>query len=190
MIMFLAGLALFFVPHFYTSFRSRAEGSDIRKNWGETKFMGLYSLVSLAGFVLMIMGFGAMRPSPVLFEAPVWGQHLNLILSAIALVLFVASQMPPGHIKQKLKHPMLVGIKLWAFGHLLSNGELNSLILFGAFLAYAVIDRIAVKRRGDMGPVGVKADAKWDILAIVIGGAIVLAFITYIHPRWIGVAVM
>ena len=190
MMMFLAGLALFFVPHFYTSFRSRTEDRDIRKNWGETKYMGLYSLVSLAGFVLMIVGFGAMRPSPVLFDAPAWGQHLNLILSSIALILFVASQMPPGHIKQKLKHPMLVGIKLWALGHLLANGELNSVILFSAFLAYAVIDRIAVKRRGDFGPVGVKADAKWDILALVIGAVIILAFITYIHPKWIGAPVM
>ena len=85
---------------------------------------------------------------------------------------------------------MLVGIKLWALGHLLSNGELNSVILFGLFLAYAVIDRIAVKRRGDFGPVGVKADAKYDILSLVIGGAVVLAFIVFVHPKWIGVPVM
>ena len=188
--LFLAGLALFFVPHFYTSFRSRAEGQDIRRKWGEAKYMGLYSLVSLAGFVLIIIGFGATRPSPVLFEAPLWGQHLNLILSSLALILIIASQFPAGHIKQKLKHPMLVGIKLWALGHLLSNGELNSVILFGLFLAYAVIDRIAVKRRGDFGPVGVKADAKFDILSLVIGGAVVLAFIVFVHPKWIGVPVM
>ena len=187
---FLLGLVIFFIPHLYSAFRSREEGRDRRKNMGENKYMGLYSVVALIGFVLMIKGFGDMRPSQVLYEAPSWGFHANTLLTPIALILFIASQFPAGHIKKRLKHPMLVSIKLWALGHLLSNGELNSVILFGAFLAFAVIDRIRVKRRGDMGAANAVATAKWDVIAVILGVSVTVLFVFYAHPKWIGVPVM
>ncbi len=190
MTLFLIGLAIFFGPHFYTSFRDRSPEKDIKHRMGYGPYMGLYSLISLIGLVLMVMGYGAMRPAAILYTTPEWTHHINHLLSAIGLVAIVASNMPPGHIKKTLKHPMLVGIKLWALGHLISNGELNSVLLFGAFLAYAVIDRIAVKRRGDLGAANATPDAKWDALAIFIGLAITMAFIMGLHGRLIGVKIV
>ncbi len=187
---FLLGLAIFFVPHLFSSFRDRSDGKDLRRKIGYNTYMGIYSVITLVGLVLMIKGFGEMRPAQVLYEAPSWGMHLNLIFSFLALIFFIAANFPTGHIKKTLKHPMLVGVKLWAVGHLLSNGELNSVMLFGAFLAYAVIDRIAVKRRGDLGPVAKTPHAKWDILSVTLGVFVTLIFVYYVHPNWIGVPVL
>lgn len=187
MTLLLAGLVIFFGVHLYSAFRSRNPDQDLRKRLGEKSYMGLYSLVSLAGFVLIIMGYGAMRPAPVLYAAPEWGRLLNLALMPVALIMLISSQMPAGHIKKTLKHPMLVSVKLWAVLHLLSNGELNAVILFGAFLVYAVIDRIAVKRRGDMGSANAIPQVKWDIVAIILGLGIYMAFIMGLHTILIGV---
>ncbi len=181
MSLFLIGLAVFFIPHFYSIFRSRAPGKDLRETLGFVKYMGLYSLISLAGFVMLIMGYIQMRPSPEIYTPPSWGPSVNYILMLLALIFLAASQMPAGHIKARLKHPMLVSVKIWALGHLLSNGELNAVILFGLFLAYAVIDRIAVKRRAAPPQTSVLPSvlpsAKWDGLAIIIGlGLYVLLF--------------
>ena len=153
--------------------------------------MGLYSLVSLAGFVLICWGFGASRDAGILYVAPGWGRHVNLALMLPALILLVASQMPTGAIKKAVKHPMLIAVKLWAFGHLLANGEINSVILFGSFLAYAVIDRIVVKKRGDNGPgPDAKIAVASDIGAVVVGLGLYMAILLWLHPILFGVAVM
>ena len=108
-----------------------------------------------------------------------------------SLILLAASQLPTGAIKKAVKHPMLVAVKLWAFGHLLANGELNSVILFGSFLAYAVIDRIAVKKRGDNGPArDAAASVMSDVGAVVIGGGLYVAILIWLHPILFGVAIM
>lgn len=190
MTLFIAGIIIFFGVHFYSAFRSRKEGADLRKAWGDAKFMGVISLISIVGFVLMIIGFGQARPSAVLYTSPGWGVHANMVLMLFALIALIASQIPAGHIKKRLKHPMLVSIKLWALGHLLSNGELISVLLFGAFLAYAVIDRIAVKRRGDMGAVNAEAKLMWDIVAICVGLIIYAAFVVKLHALLMGVPVI
>ena len=166
----LAGLVLFFGPHLFSAFRSRAPGSDLRTKMGYGPYMGLYSLLTIAGFVLIIYGYGAMRPSAVIWVPPVWLKHVNMLFQLLALPILVAAYMPAGHIKKTLKHPMLVAVKLWALGHLLANGELNSIILFGSFLAYGVIDRIAVKKRGDNGPpADLKPNVMGDVLSVVVG---------------------
>lgn len=190
MTLFLAGMAVFFGLHIYSAFRSREEGADIRKKMGSAKFMTVYSVISLAGFVAMVIGFGQARPGAILYSPPSWGVHVNMLFTLVALIAFVASQMPAGHIKKKLKHPMLVSIKLWALGHLLSNGETASVILFGAFLAYAVLDRIAVKRRGDLGAVNAVAKPMWDVAAVLIGLVIYGAFVMKLHGVLIGVPVI
>ena len=190
MTLFISGLVIFFGVHLFSAFRSRAEGADLRKKWGDAKFMGLISLISIVGFVLIVFGFGQARPSAVLYTPPSWGVHVNMLLMLLALIALTASQVPAGHIKKRLKHPMLVSIKLWALGHLLSNGELVSVLLFGAFLTYAVIDRIAVKRRGDMGAVDAVANPKWDMVAIFFGLAIYAAFVMKLHAVLIGVPVI
>ena len=186
----LAGLALFFGAHLFTTFRSRAPGRDLREKLGYGPYMGLYSLVAGAGLVLIVLGYVAMRPAEVVYTPPTWGRHLNYILIPLALIALVSAYLPAGHIKNMMIHPMLVAVKLWAFGHLLANGDVASLLLFGSFLAYAVIDRIALKRRGDNGPpAGTIASPMADIGAVVIGLALAAAIMLWLHPILFGVAI-
>lgn len=187
MLILISGLVLFFGPHFFSAIRTRAEGQDLRAK-NEGLYMGLYSLISLAGFVLIIYGYGLTRGAGVVYVPPIGLQHINLLLMIPAIILLVASQIPAGHLKRVSKHPMLVAVKLWAVGHLLANGELNSVILFGSFLAFAVFDRIMLKRRGDAGGSGgAQVSAMWDAVAVVVGLAVYLAFLLWLHPILFGV---
>ncbi len=185
----IAGLVVFFGAHLYSALRSREAGAGLVGKLGAGPYRGLYSIVSLVGFGLIIYGFGQARPSPIIYSPPVWTQHINMLLMVFAMVLIVASNFPAGYIKKATKHPMLVAIKLWALGHLLANGELNSLLLFGAFLAFAVFDRIAMKKRGDNGPTG-EVSAMWDVVSVVLGLGAYVAFMMYLHPILFGVSVM
>ena len=190
MVLYIAGLVLFFGTHVFTAFRSRAPGQDLRQRLGEGPYMGLYSIVAIAGLALLIHGYGKADATQVLYSAPVWGRHLNYILMPIALVALAAAYMPTGYIKIALKHPMLVAVKIWAVGHLLANGELRAVLLFGVFLAYAVLARIAAKRRGDVGPgPGAVANPVGDMLAVVVGLAASVVLILYLHPVLFGRAV-
>ncbi len=183
------GLVIFFGAHLFSAFRSRETGKDIRVKMGAGPYMGLYSLVSLAGFVLIVWGYGAARPAPILYVPPPGLAHLNLALMLPAMVLLVASQLPAGRIAKAVKHPMLLAVKIWAFGHLLANGELNSVVLFGSFLAYGVIDRIAVKRRGDNGPGPDKVlSGTSDLIALGAGIALYVVILLWLHPVLFGVA--
>ncbi len=183
----IAGTILFFAAHFYSSFRTRVPGRDIRARMGTMKYMGLYSLVSGLGFALMLWGYGLARPSPQIFTPPDWGVHVTMALMLPALILLMAAYVPRGYIKHTIKHPMLLAVMLWSFGHLLANGELNSLILFGSFLAYVIIDRIAVSSRNL--PVK-KASIAGDLYAVIIGTAIYVLFVKHLHELTIGVPIM
>lgn len=188
MTLFLLGLAIFFGAHLFSALRSRDPDSDLRKRMGEGAYMSGYSLISLLGFGLIIYGYGATRGAGVLYAPPIWTQHLNLLLMIIAMVLLVASQLPAGYIKKTMKHPMLVAVKVWAIGHLLANGELNSVILFGSFLAYAVFDRIMVKRRGDNGPgPDITLNPVMDGVSVIVGLAAYAALAFWLHPILFGV---
>lgn len=190
MIVFIAGLVVFFGVHVFSAVRSRAPGQDLKVRMGEGPYMGLYSLISLAGFVLIIYGYGLTRGAGILYSPPVWARHINLALMLPALILVVASQFPAGRIKKATKHPMLVAVKLWAVGHLLANGEVNSVLLFGSFLAYAVFDRIMVKRRGDLGPgAETRLSMTADIASVAIGVALYLTVYLWLHPILFGVQV-
>lgn len=188
MTLFIAGLVIFFGVHAYSALRSRVPGTDLRERIGYGRYMGLYSLVSIIGFVLIVYGFGAARGGGLVYAAPTWGKHVNLLLMVAALILLLASQLPAGHIKRVTKHPMLLAVKIWALGHLLANGELNSVLLFGSFLAYAVFDRIIVKRRGDNGPGdGVILKPAMDGIAVVGGLGVWAALAFWLHPVLFGV---
>ncbi len=191
MTLFLLGLAIFFGVHLYSATRSRHAEYDLKKRLGYGLFMSGYSLISLIGFGLMIYGFGATRGVGVLYVPPVWLQHINFALTVPAMILLVASQLPVGVIMKVTKHPMLLAVKLWAFGHLLANGELNSVILFGSFLAFAVFDRIMVKRRGDEGP-GPDAvvNPVMDLIALAVGLGIWASIAFWLHPVLFGVQAM
>ena len=183
MVYMIAGLVVFFGAHLFTTFRTRAPGEGLRARLGYGPYMGLYTLISIAGIVLIVIGYGAMRPAMVVWAPPVWLKHLNILIQLAAFIILFAAYTPTGHIKKTLKHPMLVGVKLWAAGHLLANGELNSILLFGAFLAYAVIDRIVLKKRGDLGPgPDVKPNLMGDGLAVAIGIGFWLAMLLWLHP--------
>ena len=188
MTILIAGLILFFGSHLFATFRPRSEGKDLKVKLGYGPYMGLFSLVSAIGLGLIIWGYDAARPATILYQAPVWGQHINLLLMLVALIALAAAYTPAGHIKRVLKHPMLVAIKLWAFGHLLANGELNSVLLFGSFLAYAVLDRIIVKRREVVSVPNPNPGG--DMVAVAIGLVAYGLILVYLHPILFGVAVL
>ena len=182
------GLIIFFGAHLFSAFRSRAPGRDIKAKLGYGPYMGLYTLVSVIGLGLIVWGFGAARPAPILYVPPAGLAHLNLALMLPAMILLAAAYTPTGRIKKAVKHPMLVAVKIWALGHLLANGELNSVLLFGSFLAYGVIDRIAVKKRGDNGPgPDAPVSAMGDLAAVLIGAGAYAALLFWLHPILIGV---
>lgn len=184
MTLFLLGLAIFFGAHLFTAFARDARAGLIAR-LGEGPYKGLYSLVSIAGFALIVMGWSG-AGAGLLYAPPPWMRHVAYGLNLIAFILLAAAYLPAGKIAAAVKHPMLAGVKIWALAHLLVNGEVRSVILFGAFLAYAVADRIAVKRRG--APVRAAGPARNDLIA-VIAGAVFYAFVALFAHRYIaGVA--
>lgn len=187
MAMLIAGLVLFLGVHTFTTLREPR--AALIGRIGEGGYKGLYSLVSVAGLVLIVWGFGRYRSAGYV---PVWDPpaslyHLTLLVMWLAFVALAAAYAPAGKIKGMLRHPMLVGVKAWALAHLLVNGDLGSLILFGSFLAWAVYDRIAVKRRGDSGAPrsGVTAG---DAIAVV-AGSLAYGAMYWLHPLLIGVPI-
>jgi uncharacterized membrane protein len=190
LLIMIAGLALFIGAHVLTTLRDARAAAIARL--GEGGYKIVYSLVSLAGIALAAWGFGLYRATGWInvWHPPVALRHLALALMLPAVILVVASYIR-GRIYTTLKHPMLAGVKLWAVLHLLSNGDLGSIILFGSILAWAVYDRISLKRRADPGAPPIPVDGlRNDVIAVVIG-AIVYAALTYVfHPLVIGVPVI
>ena len=190
MTILLIGLVIFLGIHslpILAGLRSR-----IRDSLGEQAYKGLYSLVSIAGFILIIWGYGMARAdgSPLIWDPPHWMRHLVMLLMLPVFVLLAASNMP-GRIRAATKHPMLVAVKLWALSHLLVNGDLAGMVLFGAFLAWAVLDRISMKYRSDNKTPAIGANAmRNDVIAVVAGLALYVAFVFWLHPWLIGVPVV
>jgi uncharacterized membrane protein len=156
---------------------------------GLMPWKGLYSLVSIAGLVLIVIGFGMARAdSHLLYTPPAWLRHLNALFTLVAFVLIAAAYVPRNHLKAKIGHPMLAGVKLWALGHLLATGDLRGVVLFGAFLVWAVAD-FAVSRQRDRaaGTVYPAGTATGDVMAVVIGVAAWAIFAFLLHLRLIGV---
>jgi uncharacterized membrane protein len=183
----IAGLALFLGVH-SIAIVAPAWRSRMIQRLGERAWKGLYALISLAGFVSICCGFAMARRSPViLYSPPLWLHHIALILMLPVFPLILAAYLP-GRIKTAAKHPMLAAVKIWAFAHLLANGSLADVLLFGGFLAWAVADRISLKHRS-APPVLRTAPARpWnDALAVTLGVAIYALFIGWAHLRLFGV---
>ena len=181
------GLAVFIGTHVITTRRDAR--ARLIAHFGEGPYKIAYSIASIVGVLLIAWGFGQYRATgyiPV-WEPPAWTRHITALLVLLAVICVVAAYSP-GRIKTTLKHPMLVGVKLWAFAHLISNGDLGSIILFGSILGWAVFDRISLKRRTDPGgppvPVG---GVRQDIIAVIVGTLIYL-LLGWLHPYVIGVA--
>jgi uncharacterized membrane protein len=187
--MLIVGLVIFLGVHSMRivdgSFRERTIARI-----GQGPWKGLYSLASLVGFVLIIWGYAIARPdSPVLFEPPVWLQHIAVFLNLVAFVLLGAFIVPSGRIKARLGHPMILGVKVWALAHLLANGRLAELILFGAFLVWAILD-FAANRRIDRarGTVRIAGPARNDAIAVAVGVILWAALVFGLHQWLIGVS--
>jgi uncharacterized membrane protein len=186
----IVGLVLFLGMHLVTTMRDRR--AALIAALGENGYKGLYSIVSAIGVALIVYGFARYRAHEwiELWSPPIWTKHLAAALVLPAFIMLVASYSR-GHIYTTLKHPMLAGTKLWALAHLLANGDLGSLILFGAVLAWAVIDRISLKRRTDPGappiPVG---GMRNDVIAVFGGIALYAAVGWWFHPNVIGIPVI
>lgn len=184
MLVLIIGIVVFLGIH---SVRILAPGfRDRQIAAGEGRWKGIYSLVALVGLVLIVWGYSMARlTAPILYEPPIFMRHINLLLMYFSFVFLVASQMPAGRIKAAVKHPMLLAVKIWAFGHLLANGDLAALLLFGSFLVWAIVDRISVKRRGDMGPK--PGPVTWDIAVIVVASILYALFVWRLHLWLFGV---
>ena len=188
MTLLILGLLLFRGVH---SISMLAPGWRARQiaRFGDKGWKGLYSLVSIAGFVLLIYGFRQAGQQPVLLYVPPLAlRNLNALFTLVAFVLFVAAYVPRNHFKARLGHPMLMGVKFWAFGHLLATGMLRDMVLFGAFLLWAVLDFVLSRRRdranGTVYPAGT---LRGDLVTIAIGVAAWALFAFVLHARWIGV---
>jgi uncharacterized membrane protein len=156
---------------------------------GERAWKGSYALVSLVGFVLICYGFGLARQAPVIvYSPPTWASHVALIVMLPVFPLLVAAYLP-GRIKTALKHPMLAAVKFWAFAHLLANGSLADVLLFGGFLGWAVLDRISLKGRSAPQVLRTAPPGPWnDVIAVVLGIAIYALLIGWAHVRLFGVS--
>ncbi len=181
------GLAVFIGGHSFTT--QRKPRAELVTRLGEGAYKGIYSIVSLIGLVLIVYGFAQYRATGwiEIWSPPVWTRHLASLLVLFAVICIVAAYSP-GHIKRVLKHPMLVGVKLWATAHLIANGDLGSIILFGSILGWAVFDRISLKRRTDPGAPPISVGG-WSRDAIAVAGGLVLYLVLglWFHPYVIGV---
>ncbi|MGS1121265.1 NnrU family protein [Rhodanobacter sp. UC4436_H3] len=191
MLVLILGLVLFLGIHSLRIFADDWRGRQIAR-MGLMRWKALYAAVAIAGFVLLCWGFGLARQQPVLlYVPPLWLRHLNALFTLVAFVLFIAARVPRNHFKAKLHHPQVLAVKVWAFGHLLATGMLHDMVLFGAFLLWAVV-LFAVSRRRDRREAAVYAagTVQGDVLTVVIGGALWLAFVLWLHLWLIGVSPM
>ena len=187
MSMLLIGLATFFVVHSVSIVNEPWRDRWVTKI-GEWPWKGLYSFVAVVGFVLIVRGYGVARLDPmVIYLPPVWLRHLAILLLVPVFPLLLAAYLP-GRIQTATKHPMLIATMLWAFAHLLVNGTLADLLLFGSFLTWAVVDRISMQRRTPRPIPGAPAAKVNDIIAVLGGLALYVAFILWLHTWLIGVS--
>lgn len=182
------GLIIFLDVHSVRIFADAWRSKQVIR-LGIWRWKGLYALASLVGFILIVWGYGQARMgSVVLWNLPEWTRQVAAVLTLLSFVLIAAAYVPKTKIKAALGHPMIVGVKVWAFAHLMSNGTLADVVLFGSFLLWAVVDFAASRRRdralGTVYPEGV---VRQDVLAIAAGVAAWVLFALFLHQKLIGV---
>ena len=193
MTVLLLGLVLFLGMH---SVRIFAEGwrTAMFQRLGEQRWKALFSIVSIIGFVLIMWGYALARQDPTVLwpQPPTWMRHIAALLTLLAFVLLAAAYVPNNEIRARLKHPMVLGVKAWALAHLLANNTLADVLLFGSFLAWAVLAFISEKRR-DKGLVTIHGGigTAWRTVVTALVGVVLWAgFAFWLHARWLGVAPM
>lgn len=182
------GLVLFLGIH---SLRIVADDWRARQieRWGLMRWKLLYTVLAISGFVLICWGFGLARQQPVLlYVPPLWLRHLNALFTLVAFVLLAAARVPRNHFKAALHHPQVLAVKVWAFGHLLATGMLHDVVLFGAFLLWAIVLFAASRRRDRrLATVYPAGTAKGTALSVVIGVVVWAVFMLWLHLWLIGV---
>jgi uncharacterized membrane protein len=184
-----SGLMLFLGSHAVSM--ARGMRTRLIERLGEGGFKGAYTALSLMGLVLIVYGFSLYRSASWInvWYPPVWSKHLALLLTLPIFILLAATNSK-GRIHAAVKHPMLLAVKIWATAHLIANGDLGSILLFGSFLAWAVIARISLKRRpGVTVPPRPPGFTQRDWIAIVVGLGLWVVFALWLHPLLIGVTV-
>ena len=188
MLMLILGLVLFLGVHSTRIVADGWRGATIARI-GALPWKGLYTVVSIAGFVLLVWGYGLARQQPVLLWSPPRGMnHLAALLMVFSFILLVATYVPRNAIKARLHHPMVLSVKLWALAHLLSNGNLADVVLFGAFLLWAVLSfRAARARDRAAGTVYPAGTAGGTAITVAVGLAAWAGFAFWGHAVLIGV---
>lgn len=192
MLLLLLSLIVFIGWHLVPSLCPNVS-ANMQARFGKGAWHGLFSIGALASLAFLIYAFGQARlETDYLYNPPRGLSHLTVLLMLFAMILVVSAVLPAGHIASKSKFPLLVAVKLWALSHLFANGETASVMLFVAFLAWAVIVRIIRKRRANAGLMAMKpfVSAQYDVIAIVLGALLWLAFLTKLHVLLIDVPVI
>lgn len=188
MTVLILGLLVFLGVHLVPT--SQPARESLVSKLGENQYKIAFSVASFIGFALIVWGFGLARHSPAnmqLWTPPLWTRHIAFLLMWFSFVLLVAAYVP-SHIRDKAKHPMLAAVKVWALAHLIANGDLAGIILFLSFLAWAVYDRISVKKRAALGPLGTRhGGVAQDVIVVVVGTVAYFAMLLWGHPLLIGV---
>jgi len=210
MILLLCGLFLFIATHSVRIFAEPLRTSLVAR-MGEWPYKGVLAVFSLLGFWLLLTGYAQARLETwVIWTPPAFLRHIMWLMMLFALVLLVAAYVPRNHLKKRLKHPMVLSVKVWALAHLLVNGQMHQMVLFGAFLVWAVLsfraarkrDALATALQGDgaiSGEANIEAQvndapetsqAQWlsTLLCLVIGGAAWAALLWRFHAEWFGVS--
>ena len=182
------GLVLFLGVHSVRIFADNWRSTALAQ-LGDKPYKGLYSLVSLVGFVLIVWGFGLARETPTMLWMPPSGmRHVAALLNLLAFVLLAAAYVPRNAIKARLHHPMVLAVKTWAVAHLIANGSVAHVVLFGAFLAWGVADFIAARKRdralNTSYPAGTPTGT---VLTVVVGAAAWAAMTFWLHGWLIGI---
>ena len=182
------GLVIFLGAHSVRIFADDWRTQQIER-LGENAWKGLYSLLSIAGFALMIWGYSLTRAQPViLFDPPTWTRMVASVLTLPAFILIAAAYVPGNRMKSVLGHPMILGVKVWALAHLIANGRLGDVVLFGAFLVWAVLDFRAARRRDRASQTRYAAASTGrDVATIAVGLVAWWIFAQYLHGWLIGV---
>lgn len=181
----IVGLLLFLGVHSVRIFADDWRTQTIARV-GELAWKGVYALLSIAGFVLLVWGYGQARlGGVVVYDPPLYTRQITSLLMLLSLVLVAAAYVPGNHLKAAIGHPMLAGVKLWAFAHLLSNGRLADVVLFGAFLAWAVADFVSARRRDRAAGMVYAAGRVSHTMLTVIAGVTAWAALVWGLHRWL-----
>jgi uncharacterized membrane protein len=192
MALLLIGLAIFFLAHAVPTLPGLRR--ELVGRLGEGRYKAAFSIVSIIGLGLIVLGFGRMQgasdQNPALWTPPVWTRHIAFILMVPAMILLVATYVP-SRLRSATRHPMLISIKIWAASHLLANGDLASMLLFGSFLGFAGYDRISAERRAAYRPLESRSGGPInDVMVVLAGLGLYTLMLVGGHAWLIGVALL